>query len=369
MKWCELPTPAFVVDLDQLEANALWMRQRSASLGVQLRPHVKTHKCLEAARIQHGGEAGPVTVSTVAEARFFVEGGFDDVTYAVPVAADKLAELAAIQQGAKRLNILLDHPQTLDAVEQFSDAQSTRFSVFLKVDCGYRRAGVDPAAGQSVALARRLADSRWVDFQGILTHGGHSYAARGKDAIRAAAAQERDAMTGFAKTLRLEGLEVSTVSVGSTPTLAHVDHLSGVTEARPGNYAFLDGFQAAIGTAPIESCSVSVATQVVGIYPDRERLLVDAGALALSKDAGSPRAGGSRGYGTILGDDALEVVSISQEHGLVEARAGVDWSRFRIGQRLRIVPNHSCLTAALFSSYAVVRDDEVVAEWRPVRGW
>lgn len=374
MRMEDLRTPAALVDVEVLERNTASMAERARRLGVRLRPHVKTHKTLEAARLQVRGHFGGLAVSTLAEAAFFGAGGFRDITYAVPIAPSKLGEALQLTAWLDRLNLLVDHPEAAAAVEAASRDRGLRLSVLLKVDCGAHRAGVDPGREESVAFAARLAASKYLDFRGILTHAGQAYLCRTADEIRAVAAHERDVMTAFAARLAAANVPVEEVSIGSTPTLAVAEELQGITEVRPGNYAFFDAFQAAIGSCTLEDVAFSVLVRVIGRYPERSELLVDGGALALSKDQGPTHVDPAFGFGVVLtaaGErlPGLRVVSLSQEHGLLRSASPLAQGAFRVGSLLRIVPNHSCLAAALFDRYAVVRSGQVFDEWRPVRGW
>jgi D-serine deaminase-like pyridoxal phosphate-dependent protein len=247
--------------------------------------------------------------------------------------------------------------------------------VFLKVDCGYHRAGVDPAKEESVALALRVARSQHVDFRGILTHAGHSYHGRSPEEIRTVAESERRVMVEFGESLARAGAPPPEISVGSTPTISLGESLDGVTEARPGNYVFYDRFQAAVGSCSLENAAFSVLATVLGHYPERNELLIDAGGLALSRDEGPTHLDPDCGYGEVFSGDgkthfaSLRVRSISQEHGKIRGAAPIDYGALPVGAKLRIVPNHSCLSAALFDRYHVFRGNAVVDEWRPVRGW
>jgi D-serine deaminase-like pyridoxal phosphate-dependent protein len=356
-----------LVDAAIVERNCTRMRQKALRSGTAFRPHVKTHKTIEAARLQHGGSWGPITVSTLAEAEQFAKHGFRDITYAVPVAPEKLARAAALAQRVERLNLLIDSDAALRAMEEFHAAHGSVFNVFLKVDCGYHRAGVDPAQPDSARLARGIAASPAVHFQGLLTHAGHSYHARSVEEIRRIAAEEATCLTRFRALLGEESGEVMR-SVGSTPTLSVIDDFSGADEVRPGNYIFYDAFQAAVGACAPEDVAVSVLATVVGSYPERQTVVVDAGALALSKDLGADHLDPHAGYGVVCDVNLrrlpARLVAVSQEHGKIETSA-----HFAVGTRLRIVPNHSCLTAAMFDVYHVIDGERVVAEWRPVRGW
>ena len=374
MRLDDLRTPAALVDLDVLERNAARMAERAAALGVRLRPHVKTHKTLEAAQLQVRGHFGGITVSTLAEAAFFAAGGFRDITYAVPIAPAKLAEAADLAARLDRLSLLVDHPDAAAAVESCARDRRVRLALFLKVDCGAHRAGVDPSGDEGVRLAARLASSPNLDFRGILTHAGQAYRCRNRAEIAAVAARERDVMVTFAGRLRAAGVRVDEVSIGSTPTISVAEDLTGVTEVRPGNYAFFDATQAAIGSCGFDEVAFSVVVRVIGVYPDRREALIDGGALALSKDPGPVNVDPACGFGiacTAGGEPlpGMRVAGLSQEHGLLRSVAALDAATFEIGSLLRIVPNHSCLAASLFDRYAVIRGGEVVDEWRPVRGW
>jgi D-serine deaminase-like pyridoxal phosphate-dependent protein len=372
MKLTDLTTPAFLVDRDTVARNCDAMLRKARESRVVFRPHVKTHKTLEIGRMQHGGSIGPITVSTLAEAEFFADGGFRDIAYAVPVAPQKLARCAALARRLDRFAILVDHPETLDAVEGFARAEGVVFDVYLKVDCGYHRAGVDPKGDAALDLARHAGASRFIRFAGLLTHAGHSYHARNRDEISAVAVEETGSLTRFAEQMRAAGLEPGLRSIGSTPTASVVDRFVDCDEVRPGNYVFYDAFQAMIGSCRLKDVAVSVVTTVIGVYPAQQKLIVDAGALAMSKDRGADHLVGEPGFGVVcdlaLRTLPLRFTALSQEHGQI-LTGDADANCWPIGTRLRIVPNHSCLTAALFDHYDVVERDEVVDSWTPVRGW
>jgi len=370
----ELSTPCAVVDLDRVERNCAAMGERVARLGARLRPHVKTHKCVEAARLQVRGHFGGITVSTFAEARAFTAAGFRDITCAVPIAPARLREAVKLARSLDRFTVLVDHDATAAAVEDAAREAAIRLPVMLKVDCGYHRAGVDPGSAAGLALAVRLARSPRLDFRGVLTHAGHAYACRNRDEIAEVAAAERSVMAGFAARLRAAGVDCPEVSIGSTPTMALAGDLSGITEARPGNYVFFDAFQAAIGSCTLAEVAFFVLATVIGSYPERGALLLDAGALALSKDPGPRHVDPECGFGVLLDPESrrplagLTLHALSQEHGHV-AGSAAEVAALAPGDRVLVVPNHSCLAAALHERYAVTRGGTGVAEWRPAHGW
>ncbi len=354
----ELPTPALLLDLEVLERNLQRMAERARRLGVALRPHLKTHKCVQVAERQRALGARGVTVSTLPEARVFSDHGFDDITWAFPVILGRLEEARQLAERVT-LRLVVDGIEAARALERVGFP----FHVWLKVDCGYHRAGADPDAGDTVRLAEALGRSRRLTFDGILTHSGHAYAARGGAALAAVAEAERRVMAELAGRLRHHGIEVPAVSVGSTPAMSAAERLEGVTEARPGNYALYDYSQTVIGSCGPEDCAATVLASVVSSRPGGRHSVVDAGALALSKDPGPPDRSPAT-FGEIFDDYSAKslrhdasIVSLSQEHGVVSASLPV-------GSRVRIVPNHSCLTVACFDEFHVTRGEEVIDRWK-----
>ena len=356
----DLPTPALLLDLDKLDANLRWMADRARRLGVALRPHIKTHKCVEVARRQAELGAHGLTVSTLYEARTFAEHGFTDLTWAFPLIHGRLAQTVALAERVD-LGVVIDSSEALRALE----SASRPLRVLIKVDCGYHRAGVAPDGDEVLALAERIASSPSLLFGGLLTHSGHAY----KEDRLTVARQERDVMARCAERLRAAGIEVPLVSVGSTPAMTAVDHLDGVDEMRPGNYALYDFTQTVLGSCAVSDCAVTVLTSVVSRPATADHAVVDAGALAMSHDPGPDKDGtGKDGLGRVFADyesghldEDLRLVSLSQEHGILNGRPNV-------GERLRVLPNHSCLTVAQFDEYQVVRGSEVVDRWKIHRG-
>lgn len=356
MKIGDLPTPCAVMDLDAVERNAERMATKADRLGVRLRPHVKTHKIPHIARIQTPGSFKGITVSTMAEAHAFARAGFTDITWALPLPPSRLAEAAELAERID-LGVLVD---TVPTARLLIEARRP-MRVWLKIDCGYHRAGVDPTDPLSLDLLRMLSEADHLDVQGVLTHAGHSYTCRGDaDRLQEIAGQERDIAVEFATRAENAGLGFPQVSVGSTPTCSVVDNLDGVTEIRPGNYVFFDLHQLGLGVCQVEDVALSVVASVIGQHMGR--MVLDSGALALSKDPGH----GDGSYGRVYDLDGqelpIELHGLSQEHG--QATGYIPGL-----EKVRILPNHSCLVAALHPVIYGVRGQEVVGSWQPVRGW
>jgi len=372
----EIPTPALILDRQRLQANADRMRDRVAQLGVALRPHVKTSKSIDVLHILAGGTPVPITVSTMAEAKYFFANGVRDILYAVGIAPVKLPQVAELIQSGCTLRIILDSVEAAEAVQAFGTSEGVTVEALIEVDTDGKRAGVAPDDELLLEIARRLTGPG-AKLAGVMTHAGGSYSARTLGEFEAIAERERSGAVTAAERLRAAGFPVKIVSVGSTPTVHYARNLEGVTEARVGVYAFGDLVQAELGTCAVEDIAVSVLASVIGHNRDHGRVLIDAGFLAMSRDRGTSDFPVDWGYGAVCdagtGEliEGVRVESTNQEHGIVTARSGEpDWSRFPIGGRVRILPNHACATAAAYDRYFVRSGDQrIVDVWERVNGW
>ncbi|HVL78021.1 MAG TPA: alanine racemase [Sphingomicrobium sp.] len=373
----DLPTPALLLDRPKLEANANRMRARVGELGVALRPHVKTSKSIKVLEVMAGGDPLGITVSTLAEARHFFAGGVEDILYAVGIAPVKLPQVAELISAGCRLKVIVDTPQAADAVQAFGRENGLCIEALIEIDSDGQRAGIAPGDPVLIEVARRLSAGTGARLSGVMSHAGASYGCRSRAEFEAMAEQERGLTVEAAERLRAAGFECPIVSVGSTPTIHYARRLDGVTEARCGVYAFGDLVQAGLGTCAIGDIAIGVLASVIGHNPSHGRVLIDAGFLALSRDRGSKDFAVDWGYGAVcdpvsgdlIGD--VTVSSTNQEHGIVTAREGtIDFDRFPVGSRVKILPNHSCATAAAHDLYHVTDGgEEIVALWERVNGW
>ena len=373
----QLDTPCLVLDEARLDANLARMNAIVARLGVRLRPHVKTAKCPRIARRAFGGDVGPITVSTLREAEYFFADGFRDILYAVSVAPAKLPRAAALARAGARMTLVADDLGSARAVADAGVRHGVTFDLLVEIDADGHRAGLVPDDPRIVDIARYADAADGVRFAGVMTHAGGSYDKVGADALRAHAALERDAVVAAAAMLRDAGIACDTVSVGSTPTLTFAENLSGVTEARVGVYVFHDLVQANLGVCAPEAIALSVLATVISHKRDTGRAIVDAGGLALSKDHGTAKHAVDYGYGQVCALDGaplagLVVAEVNQEHGLVAPRDAADaaamFERLPIGARVRVLPNHACMTAAAYDAYRVV-GSRGLDVWERCNGW
>src|SRR3989454_11187422 len=238
----DVERPALLLHLDVVERNLAHMAARARQLGVALRPHAKTHKCVELGRLQLAQGARGLTVSTLVEAEGFARAGFEDLTWAFPIDPSHIPHARRIaEETGATLRVVVDDERTARALA------GSGLHVWLKVDCGYHRAGVDPSSRYALEVAQELGGERGLTFDGILSHSGHAYRTQNKDEAAQIAEQERQVMAWFAELLRKDGVPVRGVRIGSAPAMAAAKDLTGVTEARPGNYIFYDRTMVLIG--------------------------------------------------------------------------------------------------------------------------
>lgn len=368
----DLDTPALVLDRTVLDRNVADMKVQARRLGVQLRPHMKTAKSSAIALRAFASE--PIAVSTLAEARYFADAGFRDILIPNLIDVRKLARLAELQASGVAVTLTVADVGGAMAICGAAERLEADFPVMIEIESGGKRTGIDPGADELIAIARTLDDGRRTSIAGVLTYAGQSYGCSGAAALRDVATVERDATVGAAQRIRSAGLPCPVVSVGSTPTAVHADDMTGVSEIRPGNFVFFDLMQVQLGCCAIERIAVSVLATVLSVDSAAGLAVVDAGTLALSKDGGVMPGSGAPGYGLVLTAGSpqtapLQVTKLNQEHGLIEAEPA-SLGGLRPGQRVRILPYHSCMTAAAYDRYYVTDGgDEIVGVWSRIGGW
>ena len=345
----DIETPALVVDLDRLTANVERMATATRGRGLRLRPHVKTHKCIEIARLQMQLGAVGLTVATLSEAEVFAGAGFDDLFVAYPI-HPRGAGARRLQRLVEKVDLTVgvDTPAGAAAVAQAAGGRSVR--VVVEVDSGQHRTGVAPA--ETVDLARACA-KLGLDVAGVFTHGGHAYG--GPDAPHAARHDEGAALAESADLLRGAGFDVRMVSAGSTPTTG-ADRPPQVTEERPGTYVFGDRQQVALGACGPGDLAATVAATVVSVHADR--FVVDAGSKVLAGDRPPWLAGAA----AVTGLDDAPVTRVSEHHGVVD-RGEASWRLPEVGSTVLLAPNHVCTVVNLFDELVVCRGGEVVDRW------
>jgi len=331
MRLRDLATPCLVLDRGILARNIRTMAADVAGHGIALRPHMKTAKCIEVARMALDAGAKGITVSTQAEAEYFARTELRDMIYAVGITPEKLDRVAALNATGADVAVITDDPEAARAIA----AHPTPVRALVEVDCGEHRGGMAAADARRLAVADALGPC----LAGVMTHAGHSYAGRTADEMAAIAEAERAAIVLATERLRGAGHTIGIVSMGSSPTARHSRHLDGVTELRAGVYMFGDLFQAGIHTHGLDDIAVTVLASVIGRRIAEHRILVDAGGLALSKDRSTEAGPVDYGFGLLLAADGTPaygratVANAYQEHGVVALDPARPFPSLAIGDR------------------------------------
>jgi D-serine deaminase-like pyridoxal phosphate-dependent protein len=350
-----------LVESTRLQHNIDRMQGAANSGGRRLRPHIKTHKSIALARRQLAAGAVGICCAKLGEAEVFAAEGFEDIRVAYPLNPVNVDRVVALLDHT-RLSFIVDHA---DVAREWSEAlrgARRAVDVLVKVDVGLHRCGIDPDAPDAAAFVTDVAVMPGFNFRGLLSHAGHAYgAASGAEAAQMAR-QEADALTSLARRVKERGVAVEEISVGATPTARFSAHADGVTELRPGNYIYYDRMQVALGSASWEDCALTVLARVVTTHaPDR--IILDCGSKTLSSDV--VRGPGSQpGYGVVLQglhasepDESLVIERLSEEHATVKTTVP---SALRPGDRVRVVPNHSCVVSNLVDHVWLVNGEEVL---------
>jgi D-serine deaminase-like pyridoxal phosphate-dependent protein len=371
-----LNTPVALIDISRMQRNIQRMQQRMNSLGVRLRPHVKTTKCLPVIDAQRLAGANGITVSTLKEAEHCFAHGIENILYGVAMAPGKLAQALALQRKGCRLSIVTESVAGAEAIVAFGKQHDETFEVWIEVDSDGHRSGLKPQETTLLDVAKILHQGA-MQLLGVMTHAGSSYELDQPEALTAMAEQERAACVLAADNIRAAGLPCPEVSIGSTPTALSAASLEGVTEVRAGVYVFFDLVMLNVGICQPQELALSVLTTVIGHQLDKGWIITDSGWMAMSRDRGTQKQKRDFGYGQVCTEtgewiEGALLSSANQEHGIItlEHAAGTDLvTRFPIGSRLRILPNHACATGAQFPQYHAVDDAGDVQNWSRLYGW
>lgn len=360
MNYRELSTPALTIDLDIMERNLDRMAQYCRAQGLGLRPHIKTHKTIEVARMQLERGALGLTVAKVGEAEAMIQAaggpGASELLVAYPVLGrEKLRRLAALAR-SHRIIVALDSPDTAEGLSRVASDEGVKFGLLVECDSGFGRCGL--ASGPAcVTLARNIEGLPNLSFRGLLTYYGNVWGSdeeRGKE-LRRSATRIEQVLSCF----RTEGIAVEIVSGGSTPSHLLSHTVAGLTEIRPGTYVYNDLNTLYQGVCALEDCAARVVTTVVSTAVPN-RAMIDAGSKTLSSD---PLNSGPRsGYGYVFEHPETRLFKLNEEHGHLDIADSSH--QFRVGDVLTVIPNHVCSCVNMHDEVFLVRNEEVVGSWR-----
>ena len=357
-----ITSPALLLDETKCRQNIAMMAEKAARNNIRLRPHFKTHQSAQVGEwFREQGTTG-ITVSSLKMARYFADHGWNDILVAIPV---NIREMALVNELASRIQLHLV-AVNIETVEALAQQLQHPVNLWLKIDTGYRRTGILPHSHEELdQIVSLIESSDKLHFTGVLAHDGHTYKQTDREAIRTI-----HHTTVFL--LQLVGDRYKArfpqllVSIGDTPSCSILEEINGVDEIRPGNYVFYDLTQQHIGSCSFEQIAVCMACPVLAKHPERNEIIVHGGSVHFSKDNllepdGSVIFGrvvelSEKGWSAPL--EGIEVVSLSQEHGVVRASQEL-FDRYRIGDLMGILPIHSCLTADLMKGYVTLEGQQL----------
>ena len=370
-----LQTPCLVIDQAKLEHNINRMLSRCKALNVQFRPHLKTAKCLDIAKMLDHSPTQGVTVSTLLEAEYFLQNGFADVLYAVTIAPNKIEQALQLSAKYPEFKLLVDNMAVCKQLAETSEQQSIAVQVLIEIDVDGHRAGLLPEQIELAELAHYIEKAPSLMFRGLMTHAGESYTCRSLSEANKHAQQEVAEMMKAVKYLQSIGINSEIISVGSTPTAQAMTETADTTEIRAGVFVFNDLVMKNIGVCEIDDIALAVLSTIISHKTSHNRVIIDAGGLALSKDRGTADQQQDYGYGLVIDPDSGEPIDnlivnqANQEHGVIQLAHSDQYAQLAIGKKLLILPNHACMTAAAYQQYEVFSQGKKVDCWSRINGW
>ncbi len=356
----DIDTPQVVVFKEILLQNIRDMQKFADESNVKLRPHIKSHKIPEIAKIQIDEGARGITVSKLGEAQAMINSGVDDVFIAYEIVGEtKINRLIELTRKA-RVCVAVDSLENASELNRAFAAKGLTLDVLLEIDVGLKRCGVKPSQ-DAIQLAKQITKLPNLNLKGIFTHAGQVYGALSYDEVVEIGRKEGETMVNLAKQMKKEGIELKEISVGSTPTAKISGKVKGITEIRPGNYVFYDAIQMGLGIVSARACSLRVVSTVISI-PAKNRAVIDAGSKTLALDKGAHGVSVVSGFGYIRGYESLTITRLSEEHGIIEGTSTKDL--LHIGHRIEIIPNHACPVINLTDEVAVIDGGEVKGFWK-----
>lgn len=352
----ELETPAVVVDLDVMERNLSRVADYCRTHQLLLRPHTKTHKIPELAKRQIASGATGITVAKIGEAEVMLDAGLDDMLIAYPiVGAEKTARLARVAERAK-VSVSLDSEDAARAISAAAAKQGTRIGILIEMDVGFERCGLSNER-DLVTLAQKITELPALEFKGLMFFPGHFGV--GPEERTSMRVQVNEFLERTIAAFERAGVPLAIVSGGSTPTAYEGGSFYGVNEVRPGTYIFNDRNTVAVSAASLSDCALSVVVTVVSTAVPGHAV-VDGGSKTFSYDRF--QGGDGKGFGLVREDPAAQVERFSEEHGHLSIERSE--RRYRVGDRLSIIPNHVCTTVNMHDEIYGVRGEQVEEVWR-----
>ena len=369
----DLATPAVIIDRQRALRNIDRLQDAANTRGIRVRPHAKTHKSPQVAKWQIDRGAIGICCAKLGEAEVFAAAGFTDIRLPYPIHPINAPRVLALLTRTD-LSFIVDHLEVARGWSTAMTAAGRTVEVLVKIDVGFHRCGIDPDPRTAVPFIKAVASLPGLHFRGLLSHAGHAYHAESENHLQAIAEDEARTLRTLAEAAQAERVGIAELSAGATPSARFSLDQESLTEYRAGNYVYFDRTQVGLGAASQEDCALTVMATVVS-KPSSNRIILDCGSKTLSSDAArgfTPLAGHGVVYHDVLmprgarPDDDLIVERLSEEHATVRVAAG--HTALEPGDRVRLIPNHSCVVSNLVDQAWVVDAGTVTAMPIAARG-
>ena len=361
----DLPTPQVLIDRTRALNNIARVQALATDAGVRLRPHAKTHKSPIVAGWQIEQGAVGICCAKLGEAEVFAAAGIGDIRLPYPVNPINAPRMLPLMDRAT-MSIIVDHLAVARGWSEAMTHAGRRLDVLVKVDVGFHRCGIDPN-GDALGFVEAVSAMPGLRLRGLLSHAGHGYHAATEEELASIAHEEVAILARLRERAAAKGIALDEISVGATPTLRFSVREPGITELRPGNYVYFDRTQVALGAATLDDCALTVLATVVS-KPAADRIILDCGSKTLTNDLarGITKAAG---YGAVIAggrddldyareiDETLTIERLSEEHATVRVTGA---TRLEPGDRVRVLPNHSCTVSNLVDVVRLVEGDRVI---------
>lgn len=353
-----LETPCILVDYDIIIQNIISIGEIAKNNNVELMPHIKTHKCPQIAKLQINNYSSGVTAAKLGEAEVMANNGINNIIIAYPIIGENKIE--RLFKLAKKINIKcgVDTVKGADYLSRYAKKYNRKIDVLLIVNTGANRCGV-PLDDTGVFLAQKINNMKGVEIKGILTHEGHVNKSEDIEEIKKISEEAGKNMVKFKERLISSGVDISTVSVGSTPSTQFIVKVPGVTQIRPGTYVFNDYNQIELGLVGLDKCALTVVSTVVS-KQTKNRAIIDAGSKTLTTELSFKSEKNKKSYGLVKNHDNVIIYNLSEEHGFV--RLPED-SSLEVGDKIEIIPNHVCPVVNLFDKLFISKNKKIIDNW------
>jgi len=330
------------------------MQTTATANGLRLRPHSKTHKSPLIAQWQIDRGAVGICCAKLGEAEVFADAGVGDIRLPYPLNPSNADRVIALLDKT-HLSFIVDHPVVAKQWSECMTRAGREVDVLVKIDVGFHRCGIDPDTRDVLPMIKDVAALPGLRLKGLLSHAGQTYHAHSEDELRIMAQAEAQTMGDIAERCKKNGVQIEEVSAGATPPARFSIRCKEFTEYRPGNYVYFDRTQVALGAARFDDCALTVLATVVS-KPVTDRIILDSGSKTLTND-GARGFTPTPGFGVVVGHDNLLIERLSEEHATVRAVNGS--TPLEPGDRVRIIPNHSCVVSNLVDQAWIVEGDAV----------